>query len=325
LLTQASTGNTSIKLDGVLWIKASGKWLADARRSDFFIPVDLAEARECLCRNLDPAANYRDAPGCVLQASVETAMHAVMPHAVIVHVHSVNAIAWAVRQDAAARLSILLDGLNWRWIPYVPSGRPLAREVRAALSSAPRTDVFVLGNHGLVVGGENCDDVDRLLDLIERRLSVTPRSAIADENALRSIVFGDPQWTMPDDPLVHSLGVDTVAKRILSEGLLYPCQAMFSTPSPSDLFRPIRSLDAGELRDYNRRPFLAIEGWGTLLNKAISRTEDAMLKGLAQVVQRIDASAPIRYLSEGEIANGLNLEAYRYAELSNKNSSPEHQ
>jgi len=30
LLTQASTGNISLKLDGVLWVKASGKWLADA-------------------------------------------------------------------------------------------------------------------------------------------------------------------------------------------------------------------------------------------------------------------------------------------------------
>ena len=27
LLTQASTGNSSIKLDDVLWIKASGKWM----------------------------------------------------------------------------------------------------------------------------------------------------------------------------------------------------------------------------------------------------------------------------------------------------------
>jgi rhamnose utilization protein RhaD (predicted bifunctional aldolase and dehydrogenase) len=33
LLTQASTGNSSIKLEGVLWIKASGKWMADAIRA----------------------------------------------------------------------------------------------------------------------------------------------------------------------------------------------------------------------------------------------------------------------------------------------------
>ena len=26
-------------------------------------------------------------------------MHAVMPHRVVIHVHSVNAIAWAVRRD----------------------------------------------------------------------------------------------------------------------------------------------------------------------------------------------------------------------------------
>ena len=31
LLVQAGTGNTSIKLDGVLWIKASGKWLAASK------------------------------------------------------------------------------------------------------------------------------------------------------------------------------------------------------------------------------------------------------------------------------------------------------
>ena len=30
LLTQASTGNASMKLDDRLWIKASGKWMADA-------------------------------------------------------------------------------------------------------------------------------------------------------------------------------------------------------------------------------------------------------------------------------------------------------
>src|SRR4029077_12846862 len=46
LLTQASTGNSSIKLEGVLWIKASGKWMADAMHEDILIPLDLAEVKE---------------------------------------------------------------------------------------------------------------------------------------------------------------------------------------------------------------------------------------------------------------------------------------
>jgi rhamnose utilization protein RhaD (predicted bifunctional aldolase and dehydrogenase) len=86
LLTQASTGNSSIKLEGVLWIKASGKWMADAVHEDIFIPLDLAEVRKCLKQRGDPAElNAR--------ASIETAMHAVMPHRVVLHIHSVDAIA----------------------------------------------------------------------------------------------------------------------------------------------------------------------------------------------------------------------------------------
>ena len=61
LLTHASTGNSSMKLDGVLWIKASGKWMADALREDVLIPLDLAEVKECVRQKIDPAARYRSA------------------------------------------------------------------------------------------------------------------------------------------------------------------------------------------------------------------------------------------------------------------------
>jgi rhamnose utilization protein RhaD (predicted bifunctional aldolase and dehydrogenase) len=44
---QASSGNTSIKLDGTLWIKASGKWLAHANE-ETLVPIDLAALRENL-------------------------------------------------------------------------------------------------------------------------------------------------------------------------------------------------------------------------------------------------------------------------------------
>ena len=39
LLTQASTGNSSAKLDGILWIKASGKWMAQRRSRRCFSRV----------------------------------------------------------------------------------------------------------------------------------------------------------------------------------------------------------------------------------------------------------------------------------------------
>ncbi len=50
LLVQASGGNTSIKLNGTLWIKASGKWLANADKEEILVPVRLAECLRCLER-----------------------------------------------------------------------------------------------------------------------------------------------------------------------------------------------------------------------------------------------------------------------------------
>jgi rhamnose utilization protein RhaD (predicted bifunctional aldolase and dehydrogenase) len=41
-LVQAGGGNTSIKRDGSLWIRASGKWLINAGQEDMFLPVPLA-------------------------------------------------------------------------------------------------------------------------------------------------------------------------------------------------------------------------------------------------------------------------------------------
>ena len=40
-LVQAGGGNTSLKEDGTLWIKASGKWLARAEHDDMFVPVPM--------------------------------------------------------------------------------------------------------------------------------------------------------------------------------------------------------------------------------------------------------------------------------------------
>jgi len=35
-------------LEGILWIKGSGKWLARANQEEILIPVGLAEAREAV-------------------------------------------------------------------------------------------------------------------------------------------------------------------------------------------------------------------------------------------------------------------------------------
>jgi ribulose-5-phosphate 4-epimerase/fuculose-1-phosphate aldolase len=309
LLTQASTGNSSIKLENILWIKASGKWMADAIHEDIFIPLDLAEVRECVKQKADPAELD-------VRASIETAMHAVMPHRVVLHLHSVDTIAWAVRQDAPVQLKYRLDGLLWQWISYVPSGLPLAAEIEKALSACPDTNVLILGNHGLVIGGDDCGAVEELLSQVQQRLALCPRQPDPTHYAALAKIADGSSWSLPDDNEIHALGTDAISRAILSVGLLYPCQLIFSTSSARKPFRSVPYPDPRDQweRRYRSQQFLIIEKCGVIVKRTMTPAQRAMMSGLAQVVQRINSSAPLRYLTDEEIVNSSSL-IPRYREL----------
>ena len=118
LRTQAAGGNTSIKLDGVMWIKASGKWLAHAASQDIMTPVLIEPLRQAVA-NGDPRAesalDFIDSPrnSLGLRPSIETSVHSVIPSPIVVHIHCVNTIALAVRRDggrvALGRLEPISD------------------------------------------------------------------------------------------------------------------------------------------------------------------------------------------------------------------------
>lgn len=294
LLTQGTSGNTSLKLGDTLWIKAAGQCLADAGL-DIFLPVDLAAVRACVKRRIDPAeravvtANW-------LRPSIETAMHAVLPHAVVLHVHSVNTIAWAIRQDAPLLLKSLLHGIDWRWIPYVPSGLDLALEIEKNASA----EVLILANHGLVVCGEDCEAAESLLQEVERRLSITPRHhPDPDWNLLSRIADGSP-WILPVNPALHALGTDPVSRRILSGGFLFPCQSTAVKSSRPRLFRPVQCQGlANRCKGrFGGRPFLIVESAGMLVKEILTPAGLSMLNGLVEVLQRASPTAPIQYLPE---------------------------
>jgi rhamnose utilization protein RhaD (predicted bifunctional aldolase and dehydrogenase) len=311
LLTQASTGNISIKRDGILWIKASGRWMADAAYGDILIPLDLTQLLNgYLRRHVDPADCYQG-------ASTETALHAVLPHRIVLHVHCVNTIAWAVRYDGAARLEQLLQGLCWKWVPYVASGLPLSRAIERVLCTDPNTDVFILGNHGLVVCGNEPEAVEQLLDEVIRRVSIVPRESRAHDYVVLRAMSRNSGWTVPADEKIHTLGTDPISRRILAGGTLYPCQAIFSDISERNPFLPCSDLESfcdSEALCSNQ-PFRIFEGRGVLVSEAISSAALAMLCGLAEVLQRLHASAPVRYLTELEIGAIPRETVHRYREL----------
>ena len=310
LLTQASTGNVSVKDDQLLWVKASGTWLAHADRQDILTPVDLDSAREAVKRGVDPAKPLINPIHSHTPPSVETALHVVLPHRIVIHLHSVNVIGWAVRQDGPACLAERLSGLRWRWIPYVRSGLPLATAVEHAVCEAPETEVLILANHGLVVGARNCSQAEALLWEVERRVAMTPRPVRKPDLTALGRIAADSDWRLPVNVTIHALATDPESTRILSGGILYPCQALFSNSDPASLYRAVPpALLRSEEAHHRGRPFLIVQGRGILAQPDLSAAEAATLKGLAQVIRRIPEYAAVRYLTEHEIAE-LDMQAY---------------
>jgi rhamnose utilization protein RhaD (predicted bifunctional aldolase and dehydrogenase) len=312
LLVQASNGNTSIKIDGVLWVKSSGKWLVNARDEELLVPIGLKDARESVKNNSEIAAGIGGERR--LRPSIETAMHGVLRHRVVIHVHSVNAIAWAIRVDGVVRLKERLAGLKWRWIPYVGSGIPLAQRIEMGVADAPETDVLVLGNHGLVICGDDCDAAEELLREVERRLAVQPREFFpADIEALKSMASNS-QWGLPELDALHALGTDGISRKILGRGILYPCQAIFlgATMPISSRAAVVSDARGQRNRGDRNRSFVVVEDGGVLIEENMTAIELANLIGLMEVIQRTEEGAPIRYLTAAELRGVLDDRAYSY-------------
>jgi rhamnose utilization protein RhaD (predicted bifunctional aldolase and dehydrogenase) len=314
LLVQASNSNTSIKIGRDLWVKASGRWLANALREEQMVPLDLAEARAKVRAGEEvPLESHHWIPR---RPSIETPMHATIPHRVVVHVHSINTIAWAIRQDAESELNERLNGLHWKWVPYAASGIPLAREIQVRIADSPETNIFVLGNHGLVVCGEDCASTERLLQDVESRLAIGLRTVPEPNLPLLNEIAHALNLQLPKDRSVHGLGLDPKSAEVLRGGVLFPCQAMFL--GGQALFASASNVSETLADAGCCPPFVIVQECGVLISRNISRSESATLSALAQIALRTESARQVRYLLDPEIAELMSTSALAYKSAANE-------
>lgn len=300
--TQAAGGNTSLKRDGVLWVKASGTWLADAEAQEIFLPVALAPLLAAVHANDERAAKatdfvVADANPLNLRPSVETSVHAVLPQAAVLHIHCVETVALIGRVDAEAAIAARLDGLagvTWAYVPYVKPGLPLARAIDAV--SKPGTNVVVLGNHGLIVAADTVGAAGQLVERVSAALASPVRPApAADMAALEALAEGSP-YRLPEDPAAHATATDPARLAIARQGTLYPDHVVF-------LGSGIAVLDDGDTpaalaaRSPIAPMLVAVPGKGVLIHREVLRGGDALARALADVTGRIPADAPLHFLT----------------------------
>ncbi len=312
-LVQAGGGNTSIKETGTLWVKASGKWLSRAAEDDMFLPVPLADIERQLAALDEKFPEYRTRTGVALRPSVETAVHAVMPQKVVIHVHSVRTIAWAARASGRDGLTPLLAGLNWSWIPYTHPGIPLA--VRIEEEKAKRPDVLILENHGLVVAAEECAAAEALLNDVERRLDGEPRPAGAgDLQRLEQLTKGS-EWEIAEDSEAHALAISRISCRIAGGGTLFPDQCVYLGPAAATV-EAGDTLEAAAQRYQTRYEFapvfLLVAGAGVVTRRNMKRAAHELLLCLKRVIERIPKEAQATYLPASQVAQLMNWDAEKY-------------
>jgi len=316
-LVQGAGGNISLKKDNNFWIKASGTWLADARKSSIFVQLGL---KEVLTAYGNGSNDFTD---CIvstngLRPSIETSLHAIMPQKVVVHVHSINSLSWVARKGGDKLIAKRLEGLSWAWIDYIRPGLPLTQLIQSIIGGKPQINVLMMANHGLVVAADTVEDVRALLVEVEKRLSPPQlTSSEIEEGKLNTLLELIPEgYRVPKSTKIHILAQNEHATELVREGALYPDHVVFLGHS-----MPVVQPNELHLLDTVTAvtPHCAIiQGLGVVLNDKCSLSEEAMLECFALLAPTLPAKSELSYFSAQQIGELLNWDAEKLRQAADK-------
>jgi rhamnose utilization protein RhaD (predicted bifunctional aldolase and dehydrogenase)/NAD(P)-dependent dehydrogenase (short-subunit alcohol dehydrogenase family) len=171
-ITNFGGGNTSSKIietdpvsgasTGVLWVKGSGGDLGSIQRNGFAtLYLDKLASLKSRYRGIAHEDEMVDFyPLCAfgknsVAASIDTPLHAFLPHRHVDHLHP----DWAIALAATANGLELLEEFNRRfnhrlaWVPWQRPGFELGLMMENAVNANPGCDGIVLGGHGLFTWG----------------------------------------------------------------------------------------------------------------------------------------------------------------------------
>ncbi len=310
LLVQGPGGNSSLKLGDALWVKASGVWLAQAQERPIFAGLSMHRLRQLVAggetENFGAARLAESDPS--LRPSIETMLHALMPHRAVLHAHAVNSMTLSVLADGAARARNMLWDVNWAWVPYARPGAPLAAGVKHALDGTAVADVLILQNHGVVVVADSPKDAEALLRKVERRLEwplrETPKGKIIEGSARYEAL-----------PKLAALAHDAELLDAVSRAALFPDQAVF-LGGAVPVIGPSEGIEAAAERVREATgvaPALMLAPRvGAFASRERTPSADALIAGLFEVARRLPAGSPVNGLGQEAVAALLGWEAEAY-------------
>lgn len=307
LLVQGAGGNVSWKEQEALWIKGSGTWLSNANNEDIFVPVNLKHLQDALAKQ-DFDVKPQTIGEHKLRPSIETILHALMPHQVVVHLHAINVLSHLVTQDCQKSVEKICQqsSINAAFVGYRKPGPELAQAIYEALQNAPEANVIFLQNHGIVLGANSIEGIYSLFEKIN--LAFAPKEVLMAASSSLSTPTSPVANYLPfADKEVQALAFEShLFKRLAQDWVLFPDHAVFlgaqaNTYSSWEDFVNHTSGEEPEL--------IFIENAGVFVKPDFNKAKTAQLRCYFDVISRLSPNARLEPLSESAVHALLNWDA----------------
>lgn len=236
-----------------------------------------------------------------LRPSIETAIHSLLPHKYIAHVHSLGAISRAISKNASQHLDELEVDATKAFIPYVKPGIPLANAILEKLEQSKLLNlqnlIILLGNHGVIVASENISEVTQLIIQIENIWNPGP---ILPE---LEIEYSD-IWSM----LFLPGTLNSNQSKFLTQGPLTPDQIVFLGSKP--------------FTDWNNQTpesKVSVMSDGSVwVNSSLSNDAIEIVSSFVRIAKLLPFEEELVYLSEADVYELLNWDAEKWRKIQEK-------
>lgn len=219
-------GNTSVKIDGVLWVKGSG-WELGTIEEAGFAPVrmeallDIAKMDSIsdseLVRLQKEGMTDKSAPA----PSIEAVVHAIIPYKFVDHTHA-DAVVTVSNTPNGKELIEQIYGDKVVVVDYVMPGFILSKAIVGAVKGREWSDIegIVLLNHGIFSFDDDGDvSYRKMLDLVKKASDYLEQKAQIENSFLASEVKKAPlkdEISAIRGCEVEIYTVDTVSAKTLS-------------------------------------------------------------------------------------------------------------
>lgn len=313
-LVQGAGGNVSWKDGDILYVKASGTWLADAEEKDIFVAVDLADLRTHYSQGRFDATPLVIGNS-ELRPSIETLLHAVMPQKVVVHTHPIDALSFLVKTNCTDLLhSAIGDAFGWAFVEYHKPGPELGAAVHRVISEASKApDVIFLANHGVIVAGDELESIKEIYQSLQRRLACPSREFELPPLSGVPSILAEIGYVLPTDKSIQKLAFDPACQVImLRHWAIYPDHVVFLGGQPNLYNSPEQLISMLDSPEASLPGYAIIPQYGVFIQDNLNENKLAMLKCFEEVLARLSEADDIRSLSEGDVLQLLDWEAEKY-------------